>query len=405
MLLSIRGDARLRNRAADEMNFVEGALWSEAGAGTNAVGTALAAEHAVQVFAAEHFTEPVQRWTCAAAPVTRSGHRARCSAIIDLTGDMPACTRTASRSSSRPPGPSRSSCAAGMRERDDRLRARYGACSRPAGGPARRSSPRSGRVLLDPTSTGRSAARPRSRPAAARSCSRPALEAVAEPVEDGDALSRPPARAARARGAAAQLELRLLGAEPEVVARRPRGPPAPAPRRAARPADAAPRAGRTPTSCAPSSTATTATRRASASRCRACASCCRRDRPASYGLACDVESDPRHVRALLGHDADRRRRGAPTRARCCRLVRAPGIAARARSSRAGCARPSSPPTTPRPCGRGSGRRPATTTSWPGKRLLAALDYADARRSLAAPHGPPRSGARPCSGPVTPRVIH
>jgi transcriptional regulator of acetoin/glycerol metabolism len=56
MLLSIRGDITLRSRAADEMNFVEGALWSEAGAGTNAVGTALAAEHAVQVFAAEHFT-------------------------------------------------------------------------------------------------------------------------------------------------------------------------------------------------------------------------------------------------------------------------------------------------------------------------------------------------------------
>ena len=79
LLLSIRGDVRLRNRAADDMNFVEGALWSEAGAGTNAVGTAVAAEHAVQVFAAEHFTEPVQRWTCAAAAGVRPRRRARCS--------------------------------------------------------------------------------------------------------------------------------------------------------------------------------------------------------------------------------------------------------------------------------------------------------------------------------------
>jgi hypothetical protein len=31
-------------------------LWSEGGAGTNAIGTALAPEHAVQVFASEHPT-------------------------------------------------------------------------------------------------------------------------------------------------------------------------------------------------------------------------------------------------------------------------------------------------------------------------------------------------------------
>jgi transcriptional regulator of acetoin/glycerol metabolism len=43
MLLRIQGDERLRNRAADEMNFIEGALWSESGAGTNAIGTAVAA--------------------------------------------------------------------------------------------------------------------------------------------------------------------------------------------------------------------------------------------------------------------------------------------------------------------------------------------------------------------------
>ena len=57
MLLRIQGDERLRNRAADEMNFIEGAPWSESGAGTNAIGTAVAAQYAVQVFAAEHFTE------------------------------------------------------------------------------------------------------------------------------------------------------------------------------------------------------------------------------------------------------------------------------------------------------------------------------------------------------------
>lgn len=88
MLLSVRGSARMRNRAADSMNFAEGSLWSESGAGTNAVGTALAAGHAVQVFAAEHFTEPVQRWTCAAAPVHDADGEV--IGLIDLTGDFTA---------------------------------------------------------------------------------------------------------------------------------------------------------------------------------------------------------------------------------------------------------------------------------------------------------------------------
>jgi transcriptional regulator of acetoin/glycerol metabolism len=87
MLLQIVGDTRLRNRAADEMNFVEGALWSESGAGTNAVGTALAAQHAMQVFAAEHYTESVQRWTCAAAPVV-DPDTGLLLGVVDLTGDI-----------------------------------------------------------------------------------------------------------------------------------------------------------------------------------------------------------------------------------------------------------------------------------------------------------------------------
>jgi transcriptional regulator of acetoin/glycerol metabolism len=87
MLLRIQGDERLRNRAADEMNFIDGALWSESGAGTNVIGTAVAAQHAVQVFAAEHFTEPVQRWTCAAAPVSDPDTGALLG-VIDQTGDF-----------------------------------------------------------------------------------------------------------------------------------------------------------------------------------------------------------------------------------------------------------------------------------------------------------------------------
>ena len=87
ILLWVEGNPALRLRAADSMNFAEGTLWSEGGAGTNAIGTALAAEHAVQVFASEHFNEVVQSWTCAAAPV-HDPDTGRVIGVIDLTGEM-----------------------------------------------------------------------------------------------------------------------------------------------------------------------------------------------------------------------------------------------------------------------------------------------------------------------------
>ena len=87
ILLWVEGNPSVRLRAADSMNFAEGTLWSEGGAGTNAIGTALAAEHAVQVFASEHFNEIVQSWTCAAAPV-HDPDTGQVIGVIDLTGEM-----------------------------------------------------------------------------------------------------------------------------------------------------------------------------------------------------------------------------------------------------------------------------------------------------------------------------
>ena len=87
VLLWVEGNATVRLRAADSMNFAEGTLWSEGGAGTNAIGTAIAAKHAVQVFASEHFNEIVQRWTCAAAPV-HDPDTGEVIGVIDLTGEM-----------------------------------------------------------------------------------------------------------------------------------------------------------------------------------------------------------------------------------------------------------------------------------------------------------------------------
>src|SRR3954447_9043995 len=67
-MLWVEGDSRLRDRAAG-MHFVEGASWREDVAGTNAPGTALALDHAVQFYGGEHYRRQVQPWSCSAAPV------------------------------------------------------------------------------------------------------------------------------------------------------------------------------------------------------------------------------------------------------------------------------------------------------------------------------------------------
>ncbi|MGY1803383.1 phytochrome sensor protein [Blastococcus sp. SYSU D00922] len=67
-MLWVEGDPALRSRAAG-MHFVEGASWAEAVVGTNAPGTALAVDHAVQIYGSEHYRRPVQPWSCSAAPV------------------------------------------------------------------------------------------------------------------------------------------------------------------------------------------------------------------------------------------------------------------------------------------------------------------------------------------------
>jgi hypothetical protein len=83
-MLWVEGDSRLRSRAAG-MHFVEGSRWAEDVAGTNAPGTALAVDHAVQIWGSEHFRRPVQPWSCSAAPVHDPFTGALLGAI-DVTG-------------------------------------------------------------------------------------------------------------------------------------------------------------------------------------------------------------------------------------------------------------------------------------------------------------------------------
>lgn len=63
-------------------------LWTEVSAGTNAIGTALAIDHAVQVFSAEHFLPEQHTWWCSAAPVHDPSTR-ELLGVVDLSGSMP----------------------------------------------------------------------------------------------------------------------------------------------------------------------------------------------------------------------------------------------------------------------------------------------------------------------------
>lgn len=83
-MLDMRCDRDMR-RKLDRIAFAPGANWSEAGAGTNAIGTALSDDRPLQLMAAEHYCEGWQDLTCTAAPI----HDATGSVIgvLDITGD------------------------------------------------------------------------------------------------------------------------------------------------------------------------------------------------------------------------------------------------------------------------------------------------------------------------------
>lgn len=83
-LLWVCGRPDVVNRAG-RINFVEGSAWDEDRAGTNAPGTALRLDAAVQIRAAEHFARPVQPWTCVAAPI-HDPVTQTILGIVDVTG-------------------------------------------------------------------------------------------------------------------------------------------------------------------------------------------------------------------------------------------------------------------------------------------------------------------------------
>ena len=85
ILMEITGDERMQNAVVGG-GFVEGADWSERSAGSNAIGTALAADRPIQFAGYEHFCVFTQKTACAAASVHDPDGNIIGS--IDLTGRL-----------------------------------------------------------------------------------------------------------------------------------------------------------------------------------------------------------------------------------------------------------------------------------------------------------------------------
>lgn len=83
-MLSSQGDPRALE-GLSEINFRPGGLWSEAAAGTNGPGTALATGGPAHIVGAEHFCQAWHRWHCAAVPI-RDQTTGRLLGAVDISG-------------------------------------------------------------------------------------------------------------------------------------------------------------------------------------------------------------------------------------------------------------------------------------------------------------------------------
>jgi len=84
-ILDLHCEADLR-RKFERIAFERGALWSEASAGTNAIGTALTDDRPLQLMAAEHYCDGWQDLTCTAAPI-HDPETGEIAGVLDITGD------------------------------------------------------------------------------------------------------------------------------------------------------------------------------------------------------------------------------------------------------------------------------------------------------------------------------
>lgn len=74
-------------RKADSLEFIEGADWSEAGIGTNAISEVLTTGQPVQLFSAEHLVRTHHDWACTAAPI-RDPATNEILGVLDVSGPL-----------------------------------------------------------------------------------------------------------------------------------------------------------------------------------------------------------------------------------------------------------------------------------------------------------------------------
>src|SRR3954466_11868142 len=124
LTLCLGGPDWLKELAAG-MNLVEGARCSETVNGTNGVGTALAEDRPVQVFAFEHFSHHHREWVCSGAPI-HDRVSGRLVGVIDLTSPWRIAHPRSLELVTRAARTTEQCLLEGRRDQDARLRRRYG---------------------------------------------------------------------------------------------------------------------------------------------------------------------------------------------------------------------------------------------------------------------------------------
>jgi two-component system sensor histidine kinase KdpD len=84
-LLQVSGDLPALRRV-ERIGLTPGGDWSEASAGTNGIGTAIASGHAVTVIGPEHFCDGWQDYTCITVPI-RNPWGGEIAGVLDISGD------------------------------------------------------------------------------------------------------------------------------------------------------------------------------------------------------------------------------------------------------------------------------------------------------------------------------
>ncbi len=124
LTLFLGGPEWLKARAA-EMNLIEGARCTETVNGTNGVGTALATDHPVQVFAFEHFSHHHREWVCSGAPI-HDRISGRLIGVIDLSSPWKIAHPRSLELVTSAARTTEQYLLAGRRDHDARVRRRYG---------------------------------------------------------------------------------------------------------------------------------------------------------------------------------------------------------------------------------------------------------------------------------------